>query len=68
MVIKISRETSVYREKSVPMIALWNCGVQHSADFIIPEIQQPVIVIILFIYSPYLSKDLVEHRNIFQVE
>ena len=38
-------------------------GVQHSvimADFIMPETQQPIIVIILDIYSLYLSKDLVE--------
>ena len=35
-------------------------GVQHSADFIMPETQQPIIVIILVIYSPYLLKDLVE--------
>ena len=26
-----------------------------------PETQQPIIVIILIIYSPYLLKDLVEH-------
>ena len=35
------------------------CGVQHSvmmADFIMPETQQPIIVIILIIYSPYLLK------------
>ena len=30
------------------------------ADFIMPETQQPIIVIILIIYSPYLLKDLVE--------
>ena len=40
------------------------CGVQHSvimADFIrMPETQQPIIVIILIIYSPYLLKNLVE--------
>ena len=36
---------------------------QHSvimADFIMPETQQPIIVIILIIYSPYFLKDLVE--------
>ena len=38
------------------------------ADFIMPETQQPIIVIILIIYSPYLSKDLLDFRNIFQVE
>ena len=36
-------------KKSIPMIGLW-C----------PETQQPIIVIILIIYSPYLSRDLVE--------
>ena len=30
------------------------------ADFIMPETQQSIIVIILIIYSPYLLKDLVE--------
>ena len=42
------------------MTALW-CPwpAQHSADFIMPKTQQPIIVIILMIYSPYL-KDLVE--------
>ena len=38
------------------------------ADFIKPETQQPIIVIILIIYSHYLLKDLVELWNIFQVE
>ena len=37
------------------------------SDFIMPETQQSIIVI-LIIYSPYLSKDLVELRNIFQAE
>ena len=50
-----------YREK----ISLWLlCGLQHSvimADFIMPETQQPIIVIILmYMYSPYLLKDLIE--------
>ena len=30
------------------------------ADFIMPETQQPIIVIILIIYSSYLLKDIVE--------
>ena len=40
------------------------------ADFIMPETQQVIIVIILIIYSLYLLKNLVEQnfRNIFQVE
>ena len=48
----------IYREKSIPMIALWWCPAL--ADFIMPETQQSIIVIILIIYSPYLLKDLVE--------
>ena len=50
-----------YIEKKVSLRLL--CGVQHSvimAEFIMPETQQPIIVIILIIYSPYLLKDLVE--------
>ena len=46
----------IYREKSIPL-----CGVQHSvimADFIMPETQQPIIVIILTIY---LLNDNVEY-------
>ena len=50
----------IYREK----VSLWLlCGVQHSvlmANFIMPETHQPIIVIILIIYSVYLLKDLVE--------
>ena len=53
-------------------VSLWLlCGVQYSvimADFIVPETQQPIIDIILITYSPYLLNDLVEFRNIFQVE
>ena len=48
------------QRKSIPMIALWTCGVQHSVimdEFITPETRQPIIVIILIVYSPY---DLVE--------
>ena len=55
--VSIESVTSVYREK----ISLWLLyGVQHSvimADF---ETQQPIIVIILIIYSLYLLKNLVE--------
>ena len=40
-------------------VSLWLlCGVQHSvimADFLVPETQSPIVVII---YSPYFSKDL----------
>ena len=39
------------------------CGVEHSviiADFLVHETQQPIIVIILIIYSRYFLKDLVE--------
>ena len=46
-------------------LSLWLlCGVQHSAlmaNFIMPESQQPITVIILIIYSSYLLKDIVEH-------
>ena len=45
----------VYIEKKVSLCLLY--GVQHSvimADFIMPETQQPIIVIILIIYSVYL--------------
>ena len=48
-------------KKNVSLLLL--CDVQHSiimADFIMPETQQPVIVIILITYSPYTLKDLVE--------
>ena len=41
-------------------VSLWLlCCVQHSvimANFIMPETQQPTIVIISIIYSPYLLK------------
>ena len=49
----------IYREKSIPMTALWCPAFSNHvmADFIIPEAQQPIIVII---YSPYFLKDLVE--------
>ena len=50
-----------YIEKKVSPILL--CGVQHSvlmAKFIMPETHQPIIVIILIIYSVYLLKDLIE--------
>ena len=30
------------------------------ADFLMPEPQQPIIVVILIIYSSYFLKDLVE--------
>ena len=47
----------VYIEKKVSLWLL--CGVHHSvimANFIMPETQQPIIVIISIIYSPYLLK------------
>ena len=50
-----------YIEKHVALRLL--CGAQHSvimADFLMLETQQPIIVIILIIHSPYLLKDLVE--------
>ena len=48
-----------YIEKKVSLWLL--CGVQHSvisADYIKPETQQPIIVIILITYSPYLKRIL----------
>ena len=42
------------------MTALWCPAFRHSvtmADFIMPETQQPIILIT---YTPYLLKDLVE--------
>ena len=48
--------TSVYREKSIPMTALWCPHSVIMADFIMPGIQQPIIVIISIIYSPYLLR------------
>ena len=52
----------IYREKSVPMTALWCPALIHYIimdNFIMPETHQPNIVIILIIYF-YLLKDLVE--------
>ena len=66
---KLYKDQQVYIEKKVSLWLLY--GVQHSvimADFIMPETQQPIIVIILIIYSLYLSKNLVELKNTFQVE
>ena len=52
-------------EKKYP----YDCFVVSSIHSVImAETQQPIIVIIWIIYSPYLSKDLVELRNIFQAE
>ena len=47
------------------MTALWCDWVSSihywiMADFVMPEAQQPITVIILIIYSPYLLKDLVK--------
>ena len=44
-------------------VSLWLLGVQHSVispDFIKPETQQTIIVIILITFSPYFLKELVE--------
>ena len=45
----------IYREKRIPMTALW-CPAYSviMANFIMPETHQPIIVIILIIYSVYL--------------
>ena len=50
-----------YIAKKVSLLLL--CGVQHSvimANSIMPETHQPIIFIILIIYSVYLLKHLVE--------
>ena len=54
------RANKIYREKSIPMTALWCLTSVIMAEFIMSETQQPIIVILLIIYSPYLLKDLVE--------
>ena len=49
-------------EKKVSLQLLL-CGIQHSvivADFLMLETQQPIIVIIFIIYSPYFLKDLIK--------
>ena len=54
MIIK-TRYIYIYIEKKVSLWLL--CGVQHSvlmANFVMPETHQPIIVIILIIYSVYL--------------
>ena len=68
----VTLQKQVYIEKTNPLWLLYkfkypyDCFVvsrQHSVimdDFIIPETQQPIIVITLIIYSPYLLKDFVE--------
>ena len=42
------------------MIALWYHHSVIMADFLMPETQQPIIVIILIIYSSYFLQVLVE--------
>ena len=49
-------------EKKV-FLQLLLCGIQHSvimADFLMLKTQQPIIVIIFIIYSPYFLKYLIE--------
>ena len=45
-----------YGEKSTPVIALYCHHSVIMADFLMPEIQQPIIVMILIINSPYFIK------------
>ena len=48
---------NIYEEKSIPMIV---CDVQHlviTADFLMPEPQQPIVA---FMYSSYFLKDIVK--------
>ena len=53
----------MYREKRIPMIALWCHHSVIKADFLMPETQQPIIVIILIIYSSHFLKVLVEPQE-----
>ena len=53
--------TKYIKKKSIPVIALWCPAVSnHGWLYHAWNTQQPIIVIILIIYSPYLSKDLIE--------
>ena len=46
--------------KGVPMIALWFYHSVNVDDFLMPETQQPIIIIILIIYSSYYLTNLVK--------
>ena len=52
--------SGLYADTSIPMTALWCPHSVIMANFMMPETHQPVIVIILIIYSVYLLKNLVE--------
>ena len=57
----IYRENKIYGEQSIPTIAFSVVSFsKHIADFVMPGTQQPIVVIILIIYSSYFLKDLVE--------
>ena len=64
VIAKIS--THYYRDKSIPMIALWYHHSVIMDDFLIPGTQQPIIigccvpVNTLIIHSSYFLKHLVE--------
>ena len=50
------------------MIALWYYDYHHSVimtDFLMPETQQPIIVIILIIHSYYFLQVLVELQELY---
>ena len=47
----------IITEKKYP----YDYFVVSNIQLIVPETQQPIIVIVLIIYSPYFLKDLVEH-------
>ena len=58
-----NKNNKIYREKSIPMTALWCPALIHYLWLTLSwlkHINQPIIVVILIIYSVYLLKDLVE--------
>ena len=57
--------TDLSEDKSIPMTALWCPSFNNPgmANLMMPETHQPIIVIILIIYSVYLLKNLVELKE-----
>ena len=51
----------IYRGRCIPMNALWCHQLVIMADFLMPETQQPIIVIILIINSSRFLKILQEY-------
>ena len=46
----------------------WRKRYSYDCSVVQSKARQPIIVIILITYSPYILKDLVELRNVFQVK